>query len=41
MGSLVGAAKRLGVTGAAVTKRLAQIEARLAVRLYCHYMRVC
>jgi len=33
-GSLVGAAKRLGVTGAAVTKRLAQIEARLAVRLF-------
>jgi LysR family transcriptional regulator, transcriptional activator for dmlA len=33
-GSLTGAAKRLQITGAAVTKRLAQIEAWLAVKLF-------
>ena len=33
-GSLVGAAKRLQVSGAAITKRLAHIEARLSVRLF-------
>jgi LysR family transcriptional regulator, transcriptional activator for dmlA len=33
-GSLIGAARRLGVSGAAITKRLAQIEAQLAVRLF-------
>jgi LysR family transcriptional regulator, transcriptional activator for dmlA len=33
-GSLVGAARRMQVSGAAVTKRLAQIEARLSVRLF-------
>jgi LysR family transcriptional activator of dmlA len=33
-GSLAGAARRLEVSGAAITKRLAQIEGRLAVRLF-------
>ncbi len=33
-GSLTGAARRLDVSGAAITKRLAQIEAQLAVRLF-------
>ena len=33
-GSLTGAARRLEVSGAAITKRLAQIEARLAARLF-------
>jgi len=33
-GSLTGAAKRMQITGAAVTKRLAQIEAWLAVKLF-------
>ncbi|WP_164707807.1 LysR family transcriptional regulator [Paraburkholderia phosphatilytica] len=33
-GSLIGAARRLGVSGAAITKRLAQVEAVMAVRLF-------
>ncbi|WP_460903985.1 LysR family transcriptional regulator [Paraburkholderia jirisanensis] len=33
-GSLTGAGARVGVSGAAVTKRLAQIETRLTVRLF-------
>lgn len=33
-GSLTGAAKRLQITGAAVTKRLAQVEAWLSVKLF-------
>lgn len=33
-GSLTAAGRQLDITGAAVTKRLAQIEARLAVRLF-------
>jgi DNA-binding transcriptional LysR family regulator len=34
VGSIVGAAKQLRLSGAAVTKRLALIESRLAVRLF-------
>lgn len=38
-GSLVGAANRLGVTAAAVTKRLAQVEKRLGLKLFARSTR--